>query len=146
MLSQIKIGFLRGIGFSIAFMLAWAVAYMILFGVIESWTSDFDDGDYIEFEDDTKLTPTVLSYEVHESKATLLGVIKNETDYSWERTSVEIEFYLGDTFVRECVEEIQTTIRANDKEHFELTCKSCGDTFPEFDRIEIKINDSWIEY
>ena len=146
MLSQIKIGFLRGIGFSIAFMLAWAVAYMILFGVIESWTSDFDDGDYIEFEDDTKLTPTVLSYEVHESKATLLGVIKNETDYSWERTSVEIEFYLGDTFVRECVEEIQTTIRANDKEHFELTCKSCGDTFPEFNRIEIKINDSWIEY
>lgn len=146
MFSQIKIGFLRGVGFSIACILAWAIIWIILFGAIESWTSDFEDGDYAEFSEETKLVPSVLSYEVHEDKATFLGVIENDTDFSWERTSVEIEFYLGDTFVRECVEEIQSTIRPNDKEHFELSCKSCGDTFPEFDRAEIKINDAWIEY
>ena len=146
MFSQIKIGFLRGVGFSIAFFLGWAIIYVILFGVIDSWTSDFEEGDYVEFSEETKLVPSILSYEVYEDKTTLLGVIKNETDYSWERTSLEIEFYLGDTFVRECVEEIQSKIESNTKEHFELSCKSCGDTFPEFERAEIKINDSWIQY
>ncbi len=143
MFSQIKIGFLRGVGFSIAFLLAWAIIYGIVFSAFEGWTSDFEDGDYIEFSGETKLTPEVLSFEVNENRATLLGVIENETDYSWERTSVEVEFYLGEKFVRECSEEIQTTIKPKDKEHFELSCKSCGDKFPEFDRVEIKINDSW---
>ena len=143
MVSQIKIGFLRGIGFSIAFILAWAIFYAVMFSVFEGWISNSEEEGYVEFGGETELIPKVLSYEVNEDRATLLGVIENESDYSWERTSVEVEFYQDDIFVRECSEEIQATIKSGNQENFELSCKSCGDKFPEFDRIEIKIIDSW---
>jgi len=146
MFEQIKIGFFRGIGFSLALLIAWGIAYAVIIFTVEGMMSDFDEGDYIEHSDDIELFAKVQSYEVNENKVTLLGSIDNQTDDSWERTSVEVEFYLGDEFVRECQEEVEASIKPNSKENFELTCKSCGEEFPKFDRVEIKINDSWIEY
>lgn len=143
MFSQIKIGFLRGVGFSIAFIIAWAIFYGIIFAVFEGWFSDVESGEHVEFSSDIDLKPKILSYNVNENRATVLGVIENNTDYSWKGTSVEVEFYLGEKFVKECTEEIATKIQANGKENFEFSCKSCEDEFPSFDNVEIKINDSW---
>lgn len=146
MFSEIKIGFLRGVGFAVAMLIAWGIVYLMIMSTFDDWDSDYDEADYVEFSDETKLVPNVLSYEVHQNRATVLGVIENQTDHSWDSTLVEVEFYQGETFVRECNQEIPSTIKSRTKENFELSCKSCGDTFPKFDRIELKINGSQKQY
>jgi len=143
LVSQIKIGFLRGIGFSIAMLLAWALIYVIVISIFDGWGSSYEEGDYVTFDTETKLTPKVLSYDLHDNQAQILGVINNDTDHTWERASVEIEFYAGETFVKECNEEVQARLTPQSTEHFELGCKSCDDEFPMFDRVEIKINNAW---
>ena len=143
MFAEIKKGFLVGVGFSIALFLAFMVMYMIAMSAFDDWEDEYDEGDYVEFDDKTKLSPSILSHEVNQDIATLLGMVVNDTQYAWEETSLEIEFYSGETFVRECSEVIGSIIKPGTKENFEIACKTCGDAFPEFDRIEVKINDSW---
>jgi len=141
--SQIKIGFLRGVGFSIALSISLAIIFTIISSMFDDIYSDIESGDYVEFDNTIELDAKLLSYEVSENSATILGVIENNTDYIWKETSVEAEFYLGEKFVKECTAEITTKIEPNGKEHFEFSCKSCESEFPKFDRVEIKINDSW---
>lgn len=125
--SQIKVGFFHGIGFSIALCLGLFIISSVISNMFDEMYSDFEDGDYIEFDSAIELKAKYLSYSVKENNATILGVIENNTDYQWKDTAVEVEFYLGEVFVKECSTQITTKIPSNTKENFEFSCESCED-------------------
>ena len=146
MFAQVKIGFFRGLGFCIALLIAFGIAYAVMMASFNNMMTDLEEGDYTVYSEDEKPSVKLQSYDVSGNKVTVLGVIDNQAEKHWEQTSVEVEFYLGEQFVRECTHLVETAIKPNSTEHFQMNCKSCGDGFPEFDRVEMKIYDSWIKY
>ena len=145
MFSQIKIGFLRGVGFSVALSIVLIITFAVIFSMFDDMYSGIENGDYVEFDKTIELEAKFLSHQVKENRASILGVVENNTSHVWKDTSVEAEFYLAGEFVKECSTEINTKIESGGKEHFEFSCKSCEDQFPKFDTVEMKINDSWMD-
>jgi len=150
MFSEIRIGFLRGIGFALSVLIIWGAVAIIFFIVqypdqavdLINEITDYDE--YVRFTSETKLKAETDRYELDENKLVLLGRVFNETDHTWKNIKVEAELFDKDEFVKECTQTLGGFLKPGDTEVFELSCGCCKQkSFPSFDRIDLKVTNAW---
>jgi hypothetical protein len=149
MFKEIKIGFLRGIGFALAAVLTTA----LVFGVIvlvkyrdqarQVYKEVNDYGVYSQFTSQTKLRAELIGYQELDGDVLVFGTVRNEGPYKWDSIRVEAELYDGDKFVRECRDTVSSIVQEGGSENFQITCGGCKKTIPKFDRVELKVTDAW---
>jgi hypothetical protein len=129
--SKIGLGFLTGIGFSLAMVLILYVLSGLVVGkMMEDSMSEAEESfGYKQFGPDSGLE--IISHEEKKSEnnIVILGQLKNSSDKKWSSVGIEAELFdENKKFLDECNEYISYTIGPDEIENFKISCGGCDNT------------------
>ena len=142
-MKKIFLGFLTGLGFSVAFVLISVISMKFLVGKMYEETADAtEEYMYQSYKpEDNKLIIENEKSDKDKDGIIITGIVKNIDDIKWSSINIELELFdKGGNFVHECSEYISQGIGAGQQENFKLKCKGCKKTkIPKFETYKLRI-------
>jgi len=119
-------GFIKKIEYGFLFGLGLAASVVTVFLIVQE-ISDFSNDDYIEYNEKSGLKVTDIHSRQTKDGVIVLGAIKNSSKNTWRYIQLEAEVYdENDVFIDECSDTVETTLKADNKENFKITCGGCS--------------------